>query len=142
MVENHPWVNAAQVYPHLQPPPVSQSIYCAHCGAMANSNAVVCIKCGAQLARPANAGQKRIKSTASTLEPAIAVLLSFVFVGLPQIIMGQAIKGVAMLIVAFVLGALTGCLACLITYPVAAIDAYMIASKLKRGQSVGEWEFF
>lgn len=142
MVENHPWVSAAQVYPHLQPPAVSRSVYCSNCGAMANSNAVVCIKCGAQLARISSANTGRIQPTANTLDPGIAALLSFLLVGLPQMLMGQKIKGVVMIIVALILAALTGCIACLVTYPVGAVDAYMIASKLKRGQSVGEWEFF
>mgnify|MGYP006969353255 CR=1 FL=1 len=47
-----------------------------------------------------------------------------------------------MLVAALVLGALTGCIACLITFPVSMIDACCIAKKLKQGQTVGEWEFF
>jgi TM2 domain-containing membrane protein YozV len=76
------------------------------------------------------------------MEPALAALLSFLLVGLGQMVLGQTIKGVVMLIVALVLGALTGCVACLVTFPVSAIDAYLIAKKLKEGKSVGEWEFF
>lgn len=77
-----------------------------------------------------------------TLNPALAVILSLVLVGLPQMLMGQAIKGVVMLIVGVILGALTGCLACLIIWPVGMIDAYCIAQKLRDGRRVGEWEFF
>jgi len=57
-------------------------------------------------------------------------------------VLGQAIKGVVILVVGLILAALTGCLACLIVWPVAAIDALLIASKLQRGQPVGQWEFF
>lgn len=142
MVENHPWVSAGEVYPHLQPPAVSRNIYCSNCGAKADSNAVVCIKCGAQLVERSNPNHKRVATTGNTLEPSIAVLLSLLLVGLPQIIMGQAIKGVIMIVVALILGAATGCIACLVMWPISAIDAYMIASKLQRGESVGEWEFF
>ncbi|HTN77746.1 MAG TPA: hypothetical protein VL096_20955 [Pirellulaceae bacterium] len=70
------------------------------------------------------------------------MLLSLILVGLPQMIMGQSIKGVVLLIGAIVLGVLTLGLAAPVIWVVAAVDAYMIANKLKSGQSVGEWEFF
>jgi TM2 domain-containing membrane protein YozV len=76
------------------------------------------------------------------MEPVLAGLLSFLLCGLGQMILGQVLKGVVMLVVAMMLGAVTGCIACLVTWPVSAIDAYLIAQKLKQGKSVGEWEFF
>ncbi|MGO8748919.1 MAG: hypothetical protein ACLQNE_23385 [Thermoguttaceae bacterium] len=72
----------------------------------------------------------------------MACLLSLVIVGLGQMLLGQTIKGVVMLIAAMVLGVLTVGLAIVVVWPVSAIDAYMIAKKLREGKSVGEWEFF
>lgn len=101
----------------------------------------MCVKCGCNLVLPPARGGAPVRPS-SRLDPSVAVLLSLVLVGLPQIVMGQATKGVVMLVSAMIFGALTGCIACLVTWPVAAIDAYMIASKIQRGQRVGEWEFF
>jgi hypothetical protein len=54
----------------------------------------------------------------------------------------QYIKGIVFLVGALILGVLTGCIACFITFPVAAIDAYSIAQRINRGQPVRQWDFF
>jgi len=86
---------------------------------------------------------RRIYPTGKTLEPILAALLSLVFVGLSQMILGQRIKAVVMIVVAIILCSLAGFEAYLfVACPVSAIDAYLIAAKLKVGKSVGEWQFF
>lgn len=62
--------------------------------------------------------------------------------GLGQIVLGQAIKGIVCLLGAMVLAVLTAGVSVLITWPALAIDAYMVAKKLKSGRPVGQWEFF
>jgi len=89
-----------------------------------------------------NASQKRICPKNPPTEPAVACLLSFLIVGLGQIILGQTQKGLVMLLAAFVLGAVTFGGVWVVTLPISMIDAYLIAKKLKQGNSVGEWEFF
>ena len=62
--------------------------------------------------------------------------------GLGQIILGQTLKGVALLVGSIVLMAATGGISLLIALPVIAIDAYLIGKKLEAGNPVEEWEFF
>ena len=128
-------------------PPTAGNRFCPSCRAETHPQAVVCVKCGIGLNSGGNTwsiggGGKRIPPKNPSMDPTLAAVLSVLLVGLGQILLGQTIKGVVMLIVALVLGALTGCLACLITFPVSAIDAYLIAKKMQQGKSVGEWEFF
>ena len=85
------------------------------------------------------------------MEPIIAALLSVLLPGLGQMLVGQTTKGVVMLVAA---AAISGILligglfiiipCCLIPFVpiIPAIDGFLIAKKLKEGQSVGEWDFF
>ncbi len=126
--------------------PLNGNKFCPGCRAETHPQAIVCIKCGIALNSGGTifggGGGKRIQPTGKTLEPVLACLLSLVIVGLGQMLLGQTIKGVVMLIAAMVLGVLTVGLAIVVVWPVSAIDAYMIAKKLREGKSVGEWEFF
>lgn len=115
--------------------------FCPNCRAETHPQAIVCIKCGIGLSGATAAGGK-LSPTGQSMEPAIAALVSFFIPGIGQIILGQGIKGVVILIVGAVLCVFTFCIALLIVSPAAAIDAYLIAQKLKQGKSVGEWEFF
>jgi len=67
---------------------------------------------------------------------------ALVLTGVGQIILGQGAKGVAILVGSIALGAVTGGFSALVTLPLAGIDAYLIAKKLKEGKTVGQWEFF
>lgn len=69
--------------------------------------------------------------------PAIAALTSFLFPGVGQIIAGQHKKGAAILFVSIATCYVGGLAA-----PVAAIDAWMVADKLRKGTPAGEWEWF
>jgi hypothetical protein len=63
-------------------------------------------------------------------------------VGLGQMSVGQVRKGVAVLVGGTILSIVTLGIAALVIMPVAAIDAYRIADKLRRGEPVRAWEFF
>jgi len=78
----------------------------------------------------------------SSLSPAIAVILSLLLVGLPQMMMGQIAKGLLLLVSAVVIGALTLGAGAIVVWIIAAIDAAAIASKLESGKKVGDFEFF
>ena len=75
-----------------------------------------------------------------------AVILSCLVVGLGQIYLGQTLKGIVLLLIAFMIGILISPLLLfipsIIIYIGVMIDAYKIGEKLEAGQSVGEWEFF
>jgi TM2 domain-containing membrane protein YozV len=73
-------------------------------------------------------------------DPIIAAVLSLVlFGGVGQIYLGQQKKGI-IIIVASVLLSCIGVGA--IIWLVGAYDAYVIGTKLKNGQAVGDMEFF
>ena len=83
-----------------------------------------------------------IYPTSRGYDPMLMMLLSLLIVGLGQMVVGQVAKGVAILLGSIILAALTFGLSVLVTWPLAAIDAYMIANKLRHGRPVGKWEFF
>jgi hypothetical protein len=72
-------------------------------------------------------------------------VLSLIIIGSGQMVLGQTLKGIAMLagtiaIVAFTCGygLILAPFICLLS----AFDAHAIANKLRRGTPVGAWEFF
>ncbi|WP_431028496.1 double zinc ribbon domain-containing protein [Lysinibacillus sp. LZ02] len=126
----------AEICPKCGVRPYVTKNFCHSCGSSVNSNQAMCISCGTQL--------KEIKKTQTvdSTNPAIMGLLSFLLVGLGQMLMGQVSKGIVMLIVSIVLAFLTFGLSSLITTPISIIDAVLIAKKKQQGTQVGEWEFF
>lgn len=72
----------------------------------------------------------------------MATILSLLLVGTGQMYNKQVLKGFAVLAGSMVLGAVTGCLALIVTIPFAAVDAYKIAERLSLGEAVDEWQFF
>ena len=75
-------------------------------------------------------------------EPLLMALLSFLIVGLGQMLLGQVAKGAVILVSAIVLGGATAGFAIPFIWLFSALDAYAIAKKLKDGKAVGLWEFF
>ena len=73
-------------------------------------------------------------------DPVLALILSFLLLGgAGQIYLGQTTKG----IVIIAASALLSCVGIgVVVWIVGIIDAYQIATLLKNGQSVGEWQFF
>jgi TM2 domain-containing membrane protein YozV len=79
-------------------------------------------------------------------DPVLMCILSGLFVGLGQIVMGQTAKGIVMILFAIFAGLPLALVTLGLSIPgfwaVAAVDAYKIANKLKQGTPVGAWEFF
>lgn len=74
--------------------------------------------------------------------PVVATILSILLVGLGQMINGQLIKGLLMLLGGIVLGAITGGVVSVVVWIISGIDAYMCANKLKQGKPIGRFSFF
>lgn len=72
----------------------------------------------------------------------MGILSGCLIAGLGQMVLGQVTKGVMILIGSMVVAVLTAGISIFVTWPLGGIDAYLIAKKLKNGQSVGEWECF
>lgn len=86
--------------------------------------------------------EKMIYPDKRKTSPTVALLLSIILVGLGQMVNGQLIKGLLMLIAAMTLGALTGGIAGIVIWIVSGIDAYICTSKLKQGRPIGRFNFF
>ena len=67
----------------------------------------------------------------------LAALLSFLLPGVGQLYAGQTVKGVVLLVVS--IGTCFG--GGLLNF-VAALDAFLIAQRKERGETVGDWQFF
>ena len=72
----------------------------------------------------------------------MALLSGLCLTGLGQIVLGQTLKGIALLVGSIVIAITTGGVSIFVVTPIIAIDAYMIAQRLKQGQPVSEWDFF
>ena len=72
----------------------------------------------------------------------MGILSGCCIAGLGQMILGQVIKGVVILIGSMIAAVLTAGVSILVTWPLGGIDAYLVAKKLKDGRSVGQWDFF
>jgi TM2 domain-containing membrane protein YozV len=139
---------------------------CSRCGTFLNANTTFCPNCGMQHQSPpggyANQGQASFQpppppppnyynqpphqhyppARTSGKPPILMAILSFLIVGLGQIILGQVAKGITMLVCAFIIGFITFGVGALILWVISAVDAYMIADKKQKGRYVGDWEFF
>jgi len=72
----------------------------------------------------------------------VAAILSLLLLGgVGQLYIGQQKKGI-ILIVVWVLGLCTGGILSLAVHVVGAIDAYMMAEKLQKGESIGDMQWF
>lgn len=75
-------------------------------------------------------------------DPTVMAILSLVVPGLGQMVLGQTVKGIVLFVLFLGVGLSTWCFGGVAVAIVAIIDAYQIATKLKRGQAVGQWDFF
>jgi hypothetical protein len=86
---------------------------------------------------------RMITPSSPAKDPLLMALLSGCCIaGLGHIILGQTTKGIVFLLANIVLAVITAGVAVLFTWPLMGIDAYLVARKLKNGQSVSEWESF
>lgn len=74
--------------------------------------------------------------------PWLAALLSFIFPGIGQIYNGQIMKGVMLIVLAIVLTFCCCGVGMLPVWVIGIVDAAIIADKLNKGRSVGDWDFF
>jgi TM2 domain-containing membrane protein YozV len=72
--------------------------------------------------------------------PIIAAVLSFILLGgVGQIYLGQTKKGIIIVVVTLILS----CVGIgLITWIVGVIDAYIMADKLQKGETIGDMQWF
>lgn len=77
-----------------------------------------------------------------TVSPELAVILSLLLIGLGQMLNGQPVKGILMLIISIFIGIMTGFLIAPFLWIFSGIDAYQCAKKLKNGQCIGKFSFF
>ena len=70
--------------------------------------------------------------------PLMMALGSFLLVALGQLMLGQTMKGLALLADCI----MTCGAGCLLAWPFAIVDAYLVGKKLQEGHTVGEWECF
>jgi serine/threonine-protein kinase len=94
--------------------------------------------------RAARAGARKAIAPDTSTSPGMALALNLLCIaGFGQVYNKQSAKGASILLSSIMLMVVTGNL-CL--WPVLnilfAMDAFAIASKRKKGQAVGEWEFF
>lgn len=121
--------------------------FCPCCAAPTQARQVVCLRCGAGLPGSAAAmtgtSADRIAPSDPPKDPLLmGVLSGCCIAGLGQIVLGQAIKGIVVLLISLVFGVITSGVSLVITWPAIGVDAYLIAKKLKEGKTVGPWEFF
>ncbi len=137
---------------------------CTKCGQQIDDNATTCPHCGASVAPAAapaaapagfktdspngsgfilnvNMGPKDLIPP-SGKNTVLAAILSCCIPGLGQIYLGQLWKGLAILILDWVLGAATFGILHIVLWVVALLDAFKIGKKFEAGQSVAPWEFF
>lgn len=77
-----------------------------------------------------------------TVSPGLATILSLLLIGLGQMLNGQLVKGILMLIISVLIGIMTGFLIAPFLWIFSGIDAYQCAKKLKNGQPIGKFSFF
>ncbi len=134
----------AAVCPHCGVAVGTQRRFCAHCGAPVTPEQAVCLKCGCATATSrspfANLPQGLVVYRGQSVN--VAVLLSCLLPGVGQIYLGQTMKGLALLVLALVLGSATLGTLGVVVWLVALIDAHKIGTKLAAGQPVREWDFF
>ena len=121
---------------------------CPRCAAPNVDGAVYCSRCG-QAISPYVQYQPPQMLAPQHREPAFAILLSLLYMGLGQIYNGQTTKGLVILLVGLVgfipLHLLTCGLNVLLHIPlhvIMVVDALLICQRINRGEMVGEWQFF
>lgn len=133
---------------------------CQYCGTALERDVTLCPFCTGENMRPPPTSSMRIHVEPSwqrqmstsgdrliapspARDPALMAFLSGACIaGIGQIMIGQVAKGACLMIIAIVMAAVTGFASSLIVFPLAAIDAYLLAEKLRNGKSIGPWEFF
>lgn len=145
-------------------------MFCQNCGTRLDTDAKFCPNCGQPVVDsaepspphsapddaaplpPAPTPTPAVGSTSSggdlirnpqVIDPILAGALSGCCLpGLGQIIIGQVVKGLALMALAVVLAVVTGGVGIIPVWIIIGVDAYFIARKLREGQAVAQWEFY
>lgn len=129
---------------------------CPVCGQKLKASEATCPRCASKLQETATSSasptqapiyvptqERIIQMQPGTHSVAVAVLFSlFCFLGLGQGYNKQTGKAMVIALASIFLGICTIGLAVFIIWPVALIDAAMIAKRLNRGEAVGENKWF
>lgn len=101
--------------------------FCKYCGAQIDAEAEICPKCGV-----------RLKKAESEKNPAIALVLSFIFPGIGQLYNGQKSKCIKLIIIAIICLILSiiviGAILYFILWIYGMYDAYKSAKALNNGE--------
>jgi hypothetical protein len=133
--------------------------YCQYCAAPVAAGATRCQFCTGEIAAtPSSSGLRAaeppVEPKASASDGAIAASnpprdpVTMLFLsgcclpGLGQYLLGQSGKGIVILVAAGLCAWVSSGAALLLALPVAALDCYLLADKLKNGKVIGAWEFF
>lgn len=122
--------------------------FCCNCGHAIKENSAVCLNCGVSqftnqhFTNNTNLEQDVVTPDKCKTSPTVAAVLSVLLVGLGQMINGQLIKGLLMLICAIIIGSITGGVGAVVAWIISGIDAYKCAEKLNNGESIGKFSFF
>lgn len=128
-------------------------MFCSNCGNSIHEKSNNCPNCGASLSAAnediSKTFNKIFDQTAQVLPkelkipPIVAAILSFIIVGLGQMINGQLVKGIIMLtlkiLIAYATGGLIGFFANFIFGILAALDAFKCSKKLEEGIAIGKF---
>jgi hypothetical protein len=137
--------------------PLTSPVICQYCGTTVDAGSKLCPFCTGEAQRisarvhiePAWQKQAvpsegaRIVAAIPARDPLLMAFLSgCCLAGLGQMVIGQSAKGFSLLFLALIMAFGTGGMSCLLVFPLAGLDAYLLADKLRNGKTVGQWEFF
>jgi hypothetical protein len=109
---------------------------CPYCSGEIPVEAVKCKHCGSSVST-------LNKSPTEARDPLLmAVYSGCCLAGMGQMVLGQTGKGFVMLLGSVAVAVITGGIGALVLWPLNGIDAYMVASAMKKGKPVGAWDFF
>ncbi|MEO7995563.1 MAG: zinc ribbon domain-containing protein [bacterium] len=125
-------------------------MFCPSCTAPNPDGSTACFECGKSLPESGAATPEphrapppaKISARRGILPPPVYAIVSLAVGGAGQVMLGQTIKGVVMMTVSLTLALLTQGNAAFVLFPIAAIDAFLLARKLNDGLPIGPWECF
>lgn len=131
---------------------------CQYCAAPISAGAVRCQFCTGEVPRMAPSRHRLeparkveiksfddsgIKATNPPRDPVLMAFFSGCCVpGAGQVLLGQTAKGIMLVLITVALAFVTAGMSVLALAPLAALDAYLLAEKLKNGKYIGPWECF